>query len=348
MTSNSASTSEAGAQASARWHAMDEASVLAQLGVSEEGLSGDEAAKRLQEHGPNVIERVAGDGPLKILWRQINNPLIWVLIGSSALAVGLGKVTDGLVVGAVVVINSIIGFVQELRASRAIEALRDMVPQITTARRDGHQASVAVEDLVPGDIVTLASGDKVPADVRLLQAKNLRVEEAVLTGESVPVEKRPVAVEQDAALGDQLSMAFNGTLVTYGTATAVVVETGARTELGRISKMLHEATDLETPLTRALGWLGKVITIAILVVSALILAFGVYRATGAGVALADAMRETLVFAIALAVGAIPEGLPAIVTIALAIGVRRMAARRAIIRKLPAVETLGSTSVIFAD
>jgi magnesium-transporting ATPase (P-type) len=346
--SSSSNLSPPNARAAATWHALDASDVLLALETSEQGLSGREATQRLAVHGPNVLERIQGDGPLTILWRQVNNPLIWVLLGSSALAIALGKVTDGLVVLSVVVLNSIIGFVQEYRAGRAIEALRGMVPQFATTRRDSHVASIPVSELVPGDVVTLASGDKVPADVRLVRVKNLRIEEAVLTGESLPVEKRVGAVVEDAPLGDRLSLAFSGTLVTYGTATAVVVETAGRTELGRISKMLQEATDLETPLTRALAGLGKVITIAILIVSAVILAFGVFRATQAGIELGVALRDTLVFAIALAVGAIPEGLPAIVTIALAIGVQRMASRRAIIRKLPAVETLGSTTVICSD
>ncbi|MCU0690086.1 MAG: HAD-IC family P-type ATPase [Polyangiaceae bacterium] len=330
------------------WHAQPAAQVVAALHSSDHGLSQRDAAERLAQHGPNVLQHVASDGPLTILWRQINSPLIWVLIGSSALAVALGKVADGLVVLAVVILNSIIGFVQEYKASRAIDGLRDMVPQYASVKRDGRLVTTPVAELVPGDVITLASGDKVPADVRLLSIRNLNVEEAALTGESVPAEKSVASVAIDASLGDRYSMAYGGTLVTCGTATAVVVTTGQRTELGRISKMLQQAADLETPMTKALGWLATVITIAILVVSAIILGFGVFRATQAGVELGLALRETLVFAIALAVGAIPEGLPAIVTIALAIGVQRMAQRRAIIRMLPAVETLGSTTVICSD
>ncbi len=334
--------------ATTAWHSLSRDEALERLDSSDEGLSSAEAARRLDIHGRNILAEVSGDGPLIILWRQFNNPLIWVLIGSGILAVALGKVTDGSVVLAVVVLNSIIGFYQEYRAGKAIEALRGMVPEFANALRDGTVAVVPVVDLVPGDVVMLASGDKVPADVRLLGVKNLRVEEAALTGESVPVEKSLDPVAEDAALGDRTSLAFKGTLVTYGTAKALVVVTGTKTELGRISKMLEEATELVTPLTRALESLGKIITVAILVVSGVILAFGVYRALQVGVALGDALKETLIFAIALAVGAIPEGLPAIVTIALAIGVQRMAARRAIIRKLPAVETLGSTAVICSD
>lgn len=330
------------------WHAREPESVLDELSTSARGLSTDEAHTRLRTHGPNVLSRTSGESPWRILWRQINDPLIWVLIGSSAIAVAIGKVTDGSVVAAVVVLNAIIGFVQEYRAGKAIEALRSMVPEHAHALRDGQTVSVPVAELVPGDVVTLASGDKVPADIRLMSVKNLRVDEAALTGESVPVEKVAHSVAAGAALGDRRSMAFGGTLVTYGTATAVVVATGERTEIGRISAMLQQTTDLDTPLTQALGGLARVITIGIGVLAAVIVGIGSWRSLDAGLALGTALRETLIFAIALAVGAIPEGLPAIVTIALAIGVRRMAARRAIIRRLPAVETLGSTTVICSD
>lgn len=322
--------------------------MLAQLESSEDGLTSEQVTRRLALHGPNVLPHSVGDGPLRILWRQINNPLIWVLLVSGGLAIALGKITDGLVVLAVVVINSIIGFVQEYRASRAIEALRDMVPEFASALRDGLVATVPLADLVPGDVITLSSGDKIPADVRLIQVKNLRVDEAALTGESVPVDKHVGQVEADSSLGDRACMAYGGTLVVFGTATAVVVTTGLGGELGRISDLMREAADLVTPLTRKLGWLGNVITVAIIAVAVVILGFGVFRALHAGVELGVALRETLMFAIALAVGAIPEGLPAVVTIALALGVRRMAARGAIIRRLPAVETLGSTTVICSD
>ena len=208
--------------------------------------------------------------------------------------------------------------------------------------------TVPAADLVPGDVVQLAAGDSVPADMRLLAVKNLQVEEAALTGESVPAEKKLAPVEGSAVLGDRTCMTYSGTLVTSGTATAAVVGTGMHTELGRISDMLESAVDLDTPLTKKLGEIGKYITIGVIAVSVVILTVGVYRALGEGIPLAPALKETLIFAIALAVGAIPEGLPAVVTIALAIGVQRMARRNAIIRKLPAVETLGSTTVICSD
>ncbi|MCC6144822.1 MAG: HAD-IC family P-type ATPase [Candidatus Hydrogenedentes bacterium] len=329
-------------------HALNADEVLRRLDSSESGLSDSEAARRLEEHGPNVIPRGKPVSVMELLWRQINSPLIWVLIGSATVAFLLGKVTDGAVVLAVVILNTIIGFFQEFRANRAIEALTEMVPESATAVRGGTKRQVPVAELVPGDVVLLASGDKVPADMRLFHVRSLQIDEAALTGESVPVSKRIEPVEEEAQLGDRVGMSFGGTLVTYGTGRGVVTATGKATELGRISAMLDEATEIQTPLTRALTSVGRVITIGILVLALVLLAVGTWRAYGYGVPLFDAFRESLIFGIALAVGAIPEGLPAIVTIALAIGVQRMAARQAIIRKLPAVETLGSTTVICSD
>jgi Ca2+-transporting ATPase len=330
------------------WHALDPELVLERMGTSAEGLTGAEAAARLARHGPNTLPRAAGDGALKLLLRQLDSPLIWVLLAASAAAILLGKVVDGLVVLAVVGVNTVIGFIQEYRASKAIGALLQMVPETATVIRDGRRTAIPAAEVVPGDLVALASGDRVPADLRLITCRNLRAEEAALTGESVPAEKALAAVPEDAGVGDRTSMVFGGTHITYGTAEAVAVETGAATQLGRISALLRSTVDLDTPLTHALKSIGKLITVAILVVSAVMLAIGVWRAMAEGAAFADAFRESLLFAIALAVGAIPEGLPAIVTIALAIGVQRMAARRAIVRKLPAVETLGSTTTICSD
>ncbi|HEX8435846.1 HAD-IC family P-type ATPase, partial [Archangium sp.] len=322
------------------WFALSPEAVVEALATHPDGLSESEARARLERHGPNVLQQVSGESAWKLLWRQVNNPLIWVLLASAGLAIALGKVTDGLIVLAVVVLNTLIGFVQEFRAGRAIEALTRMVPENATTLREGQKVTVPASSLVPGDVVLLASGDKVPADVRLLSARTLQVEEAALTGESVPSTKRVEPVAASAGLGDRTSMAFGGTHVTYGTGTAVVVATGRATELGRISQLLHEAVDLQTPLTKALAVIGRYITIAILVISAVLLGVGLVR--GYGVA------ESLLAALTLAVAAIPEGLPAIVTIAMAVGVQYMAARRAIIRKLPAVETLGSTTVICSD
>jgi magnesium-transporting ATPase (P-type) len=330
----------AGPAPAGAWHAADAATVLAARQTTEAGLTTDEAARRLAEHGPNVIQRAGRDGPLQLLWRQINNPLIYVLIASGFLAIAMGKAIDGAVVLGVVVLNALIGFVQEYRAGKAIEALSDMVPDTTTVLRDGRRQTIPSADLVPGDVVLLQSGDKVPADLRLLQLRGLQVEEAALTGESVPSAKALDVLPAETGLGDRRNMAYGGTLVTSGTATAVVVETGGATELGRISAMLREATEVVTPLTRQLAVVGKWITVAILAVAVLLFVVGMAR----GYPLVSATLA----AITLAVGAIPEGLPAIITIALAIGVQRMARRRAVIRRLPAVETLGSTTVICSD
>ena len=333
---------------SGKWHAIDYKEVLENFESSLQGLELEEVNKRRQKYGLNELKRKNKDGILKVLWRQINNPLIWVLIGSSTLATALGKITDGMVVLAVVVVNSIIGFIQEYKAGKAIEALSNMVPENATVIRNGNIITIPVSEIVPGDIVQVAAGDRIPADMRIIQQKNLQVEEAALTGESVPSQKTTEAVTPDAVIGDRKCMVYSGTLVVSGTATAVVVKTGMDTELGKISDMLNETVDLDTPLTKKLGVIGKYLTIGIVAITAIIMFIGTYRALGQGVLLFDALKESLIFAIALAVGAIPEGLPAVITIALAIGVQRMAKRNAIIRKLPAVETLGSTTVICSD
>lgn len=333
---------------SGKWHAIDYKEVLENFESSLQGLELEEVNKRRQKYGLNELKRKNKDGILKVLWRQINNPLIWVLIGSSTLATALGKITDGMVVLAVVVVNSIIGFIQEYKAGKAIEALSNMVPENAMVIRNGNIITIPVSEIVPGDIVQVAAGDRIPADMRIIQQKNLQVEEAALTGESVPSQKTTEAVTPDAVIGDRKCMVFSGTLVVSGTATAVVVKTGMDTELGKISDMLNETVDLKTPLTKKLGVIGKYLTIGIVAITAIIMVIGTYRALGQGLLLFDALKESLIFAIALAVGAIPEGLPAVVTIALAIGVQRMAKRNAIIRKLPAVETLGSTTVICSD
>jgi Ca2+-transporting ATPase len=338
MTDPSAVELMSGEQAA--WHALKPEQALKELRTSSAGLSREEAAARLERFGKNAIEREQHDSALLLFLRQFKNPLLYVLLGSGSLAVAMGKVLDGLVVLAVVLLNAVIGFVQEFRAGRAIQALSQMVPELATVVREGHKQQLRAEELVPGDIVQLASGDRVPADARLLSSKNLQVQEAALTGESVPSAKNVERVPADAQLGDRTSVVFGGTLVAAGVSEVVVVSTGARTELGRISALLQGTTELETPLTRALSQVSKYLTVAIGIVSVVLLAVGLVR----GYALADA----LLAAITLAVAAIPEGLPAIVTIALAIGVQRMAKRNAVIRRLPAVETLGSTSVICSD
>lgn len=323
-----------------RWHTFEVKDVLGQLQATPQGLSTAEAQKRLRETGPNRIERGARRPWFRILLHQLADPIVYVLLAAALLAILIGKVADSFVILAVVVLNTAIGFVQEMRASQAIEALSRMVSQNATVLRDGDSTLVPAHEIVPGDVLALQSGEQVAADVRLIEVNGLQVEEAALTGESLPVAKHEAPVESDAALGDRRSMAFGGTLVTAGTAEGVVVATGARSELGRISQLLSETVELQTPLTRRLARLARVITLAILAVAGLIFVVGMLRD--------NSLLDSALAAITLAVASIPEGLPAVITIASAIGVQRMARRRAIIRHLPAVETLGSTTVICTD
>jgi Ca2+-transporting ATPase len=330
------------------WAAMTPDAALERVLSTRDGLAAVEADRRLATFGPNVVPRGAATNPWKVAWRQINEPLIWVLIGAAVAAFALGKVEDGIVVAAVVVVNAMIGFLQEYKASRAVEALAAMVPEYATVRRDGTPRRVQVASLVPGDVVQLAAGDEAPADLRLLSASGLSVQEAALTGESVPSIKGVEPVAPDAAIGDRSSMVFGGTLVTGGRGSGLVVETGGRTEFGRMSTMLNDVVELQTPLTKAMARIGVAISIGVVALAGLMLVIGTMRAVANGVEIREASADAAVFAISLAVGAIPEGLPAIVTVALAVGVRRMASRRAIVRSLPAVETLGSTSVVCTD
>ena len=323
------------------WHARSADVVLATLESSQAGLGQGEAARRLKAVGPNELPRQGGDGPWRIFWRQVNNPIGWLLIAAGCIAVLLDRPTDSAVVFGAVIINSVIGFIQEYRAGKAIEELATMVPESTTVLREGASVTVLARQLVPGDLVTLQSGDRVPADLRLIRTKNFLVEEAALTGESLPSAKHTEPAAEDAPLGDRLCMAYNGTMVMQGTATGVVVHTGSSTELGRINEMLGRTVQLETPLTRQLAKVSAGITVAVVVAVAIFIAFGVLVKNAS-------LGDALMVAVALAVAAIPEGLPAVITIALAIGVRRMANRHAVVRHLPAVETLGATSVICSD
>lgn len=323
------------------WHALSDQDVMPRLGTGPDGLTDREITERLQRFGANTLARSGGTSPWLIFWRQINNPIGWLLLAAGALAVALKKPTDAAVVFGAVVINAIIGFIQEYRAGKAIEALAAMIPEAATAIRNGQSIAVSADGLVPGDVVTVQSGDKVPADIRLIRVKNLLVEEAALTGESLPVAKRSDAVLPDSPLGDRFCMVYSGTLVVQGTATGVVVATGNSTELGRINALLNQTTQLETPLTRQLARVTTGITVAVVVVVAVLIVFGIW--------IKDApVGESLMVAVSLAVAAIPEGLPAVITICMAIGVRRMAERNAVVRHLPAVETLGSTTVICSD
>lgn len=324
-----------------QYHTLSTEVILAELETKDGGLTDAEAAQRLLKYGRNTLASNSAVGPFRIFWRQVNNPIGWLLIAAGSMAVVLDKFTDAAVVFGAVIINSIIGFFQEFRSGRTIEALASMVSEVATVLRDGHSMAMPAEGLVPGDVVTLQSGDKVPADLRLIMVKNLHVEESSLTGESLPVAKNTDAVSPEAPLGDRLCMAYSGTLIVQGTATGVVVSTGNNTELGRINSLLNQTHELVTPLTRQLARVSSGITAAVVVVVAVLISFGIWVKNAP-------VAESLMVAVSLAVAAIPEGLPSVITICLAIGVRRMAERQAVVRHLPAVETLGSTSVICTD
>jgi cation-transporting P-type ATPase F len=304
------------------------------------GLSGPEADDRLLRFGPNSLPPAKGAGLARRVLRQFHHPLIYVLLAAVAITAWLGEYVDSAVILGVVLINAAVGFIQESRAEAALEALTSMVRTNARVVRDGHELEIASEELVPGDLVLLEAGAKVPADMRLIRVAELRIDESALTGESVPVAKDEVVLPETIPVADRRNMAYSGTLVTTGSGAGIVVATGAETELGEIHRLVGAAQTLATPLTEKLAAFSKLLTVAILGLAGVTFAVGVLRGLDA--------TETFTAAIALAVGAIPEGLPAAVTITLAIGVARMARRRAVIRRLPAVETLGSTTVICSD
>ncbi|MCS6851533.1 MAG: cation-transporting P-type ATPase [Gemmataceae bacterium] len=325
----------------APWHALDMETVLERLGSHPSaGLSVAEANRRRQQFGPNVVTMRRGHGPLVRFLLQFYQPLILILLAATVVTLLLNEWVDAAVIFGVVLVNAIVGFVQESRALKAIEALAHSLVTETTVIRDGHKLRINSTDIVPGDIVLLHSGDKVPADLRLLRCRELHIAEAALTGESVPVGKRPEVLAESVPLADRTNMAYGSTLVTSGQGAGVVVATGDRTEVGRISQLIATAEDIQTPLTRRIAHFSKVLLVVILGLAAVNFAVGLLRG--------QAAVDMFLASVALAVAAIPEGLPAAVTITLAIGVARMAQRRAIIRKLPAVETLGSTTVICSD
>ncbi len=323
------------------WHALDTAAALGRLGCSDAGLSAEAARLALERYGPNEIPRGKSDGLVVLFVRQLMQPLIYVLLAAAVVTAALAHWIDAAVILGVVIANSVIGVVQEYRAGQAVEALLDLVAQESTVVRDGVVRRIDARELVPGDVIVLDAGDKVPADCRLLGARALFVDEALLTGESVPVEKLEAGpLPTETPLPERRNMTYAGTLVTTGQGRAVVAQTAGATELGRISELVGAAEPIATPLTRKIAAFSRTLTFAILALAALTFLMAWLR----GYMLLDGFLA----AVALAVSAIPEGLPAIMTIALATGVRRMATRNAVVRRLPAVETLGSTTVICSD
>ena len=324
------------------WHGMAVDEVAKRLTTDAgRGLDAAEAANRLQKYGPNRLPEGKKRGPFMRFLSQFNNILVYVLLGAGFTKLMLNLWVDAAIIFGVVILNALLGFIQEGKAEKALESIRNMLSAEARTLRGGETRMIPAEEVVPGDIVLLESGDKIPADLRLADAKNLRTEEAALTGESVPADKNTDPVAANATVGDRECMAFSGTMVVSGRATGVVVATGSETELGRINQLLAGVSALETPLLRQIKKFGYAITAVIAVVGALVFAYGKWVKGMDFVELFQAV-------VGIAVSVIPEGLPAIITITLAIGVQRMAQRNAIIRRLPAVETLGSVSRICSD
>ncbi len=323
------------------FHALPARKVLSALDTTASGLTSTEAARRLAVHGPNRLPEAPRRGPLMRLLLQFHHVLIYVLIVSAGVTAALGHWIDTGVILAVVLGNAIIGFIQEGRAETAMDAIRGMLAPRAAVLRDRRRQNIDAADLVCGDIVLLEAGDRVPADLRLLEARGLKAEEAVLTGESVPADKQTEPVAPDAALGDRSSMLFSGTLVVAGSARGVVVATGAATEIGQISGMIARVETLTTPLVRQMDAFARWLTLFLLLVAASLLAYGYFVVHMPFV-------DLFMVVVGLTVSAIPEGLPAVLTITLAVGVQAMARRNAIVRHLPAIETLGSVSVICTD
>ena len=337
-----ASTSSQSPNHAVAWHAISAKQVVEQLGTNPQtGLSASEAARRLADHGPNRLPEGKRQGPLMRFLVQFNNILVYVLLAAGFVKLMTGLWLDASIILGVVVINGLLGFIQEGKAEKALDSIRKMLSAEARTIRDGQPRLLPAETLVPGDVILLESGDKVPADVRLTEVKNLRTEEAALTGESVPIDKTTEPAAENATVGDRQGMAFSGTLVSSGRGTGVVVGTGAETELGRINQMMAAVSALETPLLRQIKKFGYAIAAVVAVLTVVVFAYGRWIR---GMDFVDIFQAV----VSIAVSLIPEGLPALITVTLAIGVQRMAQRHAIIRRLPAVETLGSVSRICSD
>ena len=305
------------------------------------GLSEAETARRLEQYGLNELVERGVKGPLAILLEQLTGIMVVILVVSAVVSLILGEYTDALVIFIIVVLNAVLGFTQEYRAEQAMAALKRMAVPRVHVRREGHLREISAREVVPGDIIQLEAGNSVPADGRLVESINLRIQESVLTGESEPVEKNTAPLNEDnAPIGDRVNMVHMGTAVTYGRGTVVVTDTGMKTQLGKIADLIQTVGSEKTPLQRRLEQLGRGLAVAALAIVAVVFVLGLLRG--------EDVRVLILTSISMAVAAVPEGLPAVVTIALALGAQRMLQRNALIRKLPAVETLGSVTVICSD
>ncbi|MFW6070628.1 MAG: cation-translocating P-type ATPase [bacterium] len=323
------------------WHTLPTSEALQQLDSSAGGLTAAEAGARLQRHGPNELREGGGIAPWRIFWQQLSSTMVLILIAAAVVSGFLGKTTETVAILAIVLLFTVLGFVQEYRAEQAMAALKRLAVPLVRVRRDGVVSERSARELVPGDVILLEAGNSVPADVRLLESVNLRVQEAALTGESEPVEKvdEPLPTA-DIPLGDRLNMAYLGTTVTYGRGSALVVGTGMETELGKIAALIQEVESRQTPLQERLDQVGKTLAVFGLIAAALVMGLGLLRG--------EPLNDMFLTAVSVAVAVVPEGLPAVVTITLALGAQRMLRRRALVRKLPAVETLGSVTTICSD
>lgn len=324
------------------WHVLSAAEVAQRLGVNPQtGLNLDEAERRMAVYGPNEIQEQRRRRPWRMFLDQFTDFMILVLIAAAIVSGLIGEPADTIAIVVIVLLNGVIGFVQEYRAERAVAALRMLAAPSATVRRGGQVLTLAASQLVPGDIVLIEAGNVVPTDLRLVEAVQLKVEEAALTGESVPVEKRIAALDEATLpLGDRLNMADKGTVATYGRGSGVVVATGMHTELGKIATLLREEEEVKTPLQKRLAQFGQRLALAALAICAIVFVVGVLRG--------ESVVLMFLTAVSLAVAAIPEALPAVVTVSLALGARGMVKKNALIRRLPAVETLGSVTYICSD
>ncbi len=330
------------------WHLLDIAKLYCQTGSSPEGLSPEQAQERFAQYGPNMLEATEGKSSLKLFLRQFNDFMIWILLAAAGISSAIGLITgsheelyDAAAIFAIVILNALLGFFQENKAEKALAALKDLSAPVCTVIRDGRISRMPAADIVPGDTLLLEAGDRVPADIRLVESIGLSIDESLLTGESVPVQKEIVALsDPEAALANRTNMAYMGSTVTQGRGRGIAVATGMQTEVGKIADMINTGERDKTPLQQKLEVLGKNLGILVLAIAAIVFVLGIARGGD--------ISFMFLAAVGLAVAAIPEGLPAVVTIALALGVQRMAERQAVVRRLSAVEALGSVTVICSD
>lgn len=319
--------------------------VLRELGADEKGLSTAEARSRLERHGYNEIEEKDKISPLSIFLSQFSSPLVWILVAAVIASIFIGEKTDAIVIGIVIVLNAAIGFAQEYKAERAIEALKRIASLKAVVIREGFEREIDAREVVPGDIIVLSTGEKIPADARLIEAINLQTQEGALTGESLPVAKDTAAIKANAELADRKNMVFSGTIITNGRGRAIVTETGMKTEVGKIAHMIQTTKTDMTPLQKQLRHMVRWLSVIVIGICILVFAVGVLKA---GSYDNKTLVDFFMVAISLAVAAVPEGMPAVVTLSLALGIKRMVRRNTLIRKLPSVETLGCTTVICTD